>query len=291
MSTPRFLVLPDGVRATRLPSAAGELAVLEAAPPAPTASPVLLVPGWTGSKEDFIAVVGPLAAAGHRVVALDLPGQYESPAAPGGSYDLEVFGAAVRSLGSALGAGPVHLVGHSFGGLAVTAATLQDPAAVRSVVLLCSGPGALPGDQHALIHVLADSIAEHGLGATWTAKRAYDRAHGSPEEEPHIEAFLQRRFTSNDPAALRAITLLLATARDRVDLLAATGVPVEVVTGVDDDRWPVGVQARMADRLGARHVLVEGAGHSPAVEAPDATVETLTRFWSEVEALPRAVGG
>ena len=44
-----------------------------------TGAPVLLVPGYTGSKEDFIAVLAPLAAAGHEVLAIDQRGQYESP--------------------------------------------------------------------------------------------------------------------------------------------------------------------------------------------------------------------
>jgi pimeloyl-ACP methyl ester carboxylesterase len=291
VSTPRFLDLPEGVRAHRRTTAAGELAVLEAVPRAAAGPPVVLVPGWTGSKEDFSAVLAPLAAAGRRTVALDLPGQYESPPRPDGSYRLDDFATSVLALAASLDAGPAHLVGHSFGGLVATAAALQEPGALRSLVLVCSGPGALPADQHELVHVLADAIEQHGLDSTWAAKRAFDRAHGAPEVEPHIEAFLEHRFTTNDPAALRAITLLLASAPDRVTELVATGVPVRVVSGVNDDRWPVAVQADLATRLGARHVVLAGAGHSPAVEVPEATVEALTAFWAEVETPHRAVAG
>src|SRR2546421_175548 len=39
----------------------------------------LLVPGYTGSKEDFAPLIDPIADAGFDVVAIDLPGQYESP--------------------------------------------------------------------------------------------------------------------------------------------------------------------------------------------------------------------
>lgn len=42
---------------------------------------VLLVPGFTGSKEDFIALHEPLAEAGYRSVAVDGRGQHESPGA------------------------------------------------------------------------------------------------------------------------------------------------------------------------------------------------------------------
>ena len=45
----------------------------------PDAGDVLLVPGFTGSKEDFAPLLEPLSASGWRVTAIDLPGQYESP--------------------------------------------------------------------------------------------------------------------------------------------------------------------------------------------------------------------
>src|SRR5439155_8725343 len=39
---------------------------------------VLFVPGYTGSKEDFMPLLRPLANAGYRAVAIDQRGQYES---------------------------------------------------------------------------------------------------------------------------------------------------------------------------------------------------------------------
>ena len=46
-----------------------------------TGPAVLLVPGYTGSKEDFGPVLAPLAAADFRAVAVDLRGQLDSPGA------------------------------------------------------------------------------------------------------------------------------------------------------------------------------------------------------------------
>ncbi|HEY0808153.1 MAG TPA: alpha/beta hydrolase, partial [Pseudonocardiaceae bacterium] len=37
-----------------------------------------LVPGFTGSKEDFAPLIDPISDAGIEVIAIDLPGQYES---------------------------------------------------------------------------------------------------------------------------------------------------------------------------------------------------------------------
>jgi pimeloyl-ACP methyl ester carboxylesterase len=36
----------------------------------------------------------------------------------------------------------------------------------------------------------------------------------------------------------------------------------------------------MAQRLGARHVVIDGSIHSPAIENPPRTLEVLLDFWA-----------
>ena len=64
MSTPRSLEMPDHVRSATVQTARGTFAVLEAQPCRGVSyrKPALLVPGFTGSKEDFLAVIGLLGA-------------------------------------------------------------------------------------------------------------------------------------------------------------------------------------------------------------------------------------
>src|SRR5205814_2264158 len=79
----------------------GPFAALEALPAAGVAErqPALLIPGYTGSKEDFLPVLGPLARAGRRVIAIDMRGQYESPAAADADgYGLAALAAEVERL-------------------------------------------------------------------------------------------------------------------------------------------------------------------------------------------------
>jgi pimeloyl-ACP methyl ester carboxylesterase len=271
--------------------AAGELSrhpLLEAGQTGPY---VLLVPGWTGSKEDFIAVLAPIAARGYRAVSLDQRGQYETPGSGDNArYALDDFGAdllavvsAIRSSDNGAPATPVHVVGHSFGGLVARTAVIADPDTFASVTLLCSGPAALPAQIHPLLEAMISAIDSVGLPATWQAKRAYDKSNGAPEVSAEIEEFLQRRFLANDPASLQEITRHLTTAPDQVEALARTGVPVQVAFGVDDDGWPLAVQRDMAQRLGAPVHVIEGAGHAPAVDRPEATVAALTTFWVGIE--------
>jgi pimeloyl-ACP methyl ester carboxylesterase len=85
VSTPTSLVLPDGVRRTEIRTSRGSFAALEALPVPGVCErdTALLVPGYTGSKEDFLALLDQLAAAGRQVFAIDMRGQYQTPGGTG----------------------------------------------------------------------------------------------------------------------------------------------------------------------------------------------------------------
>jgi hypothetical protein len=107
------------------------------------------------------------------------------------------------------------------------------------------------------------------------------RADGVPE---HIIAFLHKRMLSNSPTGLAVMSRYLLACPDRTAELATLGgPPILVLYGENDDAWPPVVQERMARRLGAQRVCIPGAGHSPAVEAPETTASTLTAFWRAAE--------
>jgi len=243
---------------------------------------VLLVPGFTGSKEDFIAVLAPIADAGHRVVALDLRGQYESSGdGDPSSYDVKALAEDVLAVARHVGE-PVHLVGHSFGGLVARAAALGDPGALRSLTMLSSGPAAVPHPSASNLELIARALPVMDLESIWTAKRQMEAHHETDLPPPDIEDFLHRRFVASSPVGLLRLAEQLLTEEDRVDELAMVDLPVLVAYGPGDDAWPPALQAEMARRLGARVAVIDGAGHSPAAEQPAATVAALVEFWSSV---------
>src|SRR4029079_15497760 len=103
---------------------------------------VLLVPGYTGSKEDFLPILGPLARAGHPTVAIALPGQHESGGPEdAAAYTISALAKDVADVLARLG-GPAHLVGHSFGGL-VCRRVVLDGARPLTLTLLGSRAGGL----------------------------------------------------------------------------------------------------------------------------------------------------
>jgi pimeloyl-ACP methyl ester carboxylesterase len=281
MSVPRHLTLPAGVSRTTVPAASGELAALAATPPdAPRLPPVLLVPGYTGSKEDFLHLLPLLAAAGHPTTAIDLRGQYESGGPDdAAAYTLTALGRDVASLAER----PTHLVGHSFGGLVCREAVLAGTRA-RSLTLLSSGPAALTGKRADLVELMRPLLADGGVPAVWEASQAVSAPDaGSPDVAQEVADFLQRRFLASPAGAYLGLGQALVSAPDRVDELRDRGVPTFVLYGSEDDAWAPATQAGMADRLGARRLEIPGAGHSPAVDEPEETADALLDFWAALD--------
>jgi pimeloyl-ACP methyl ester carboxylesterase len=246
----------------------------------PDGAPALLIPGYTGSKEDFGPILDPLADAGLLVTAIDLPGQLDSPgpAEPEG-YRTDRLAVGIRALARRLGPGTL-LLGHSFGGLVARAAAIAEPALFGSLVLLCSGPGQLGGARRMAMDRLESVLAASGPPGVWAAMDA--AALGDPRfvaPEPAVAAFLERRFLAGSTAMLQGMADALRSEPDRVAELAAIGLPILVTHGADDDAWPPAVQREMAARLGARYAVIPGAAHSPAVENPAGTVAALLAFW------------
>lgn len=277
MSTPPYLDLPIGARHVALPTARGDLAGLriDAEEPAGT---LLLVPGWTGSKEDFLAVLEPMARRGWTTVAYDQRGQYESTGPDEESaYSLASFAADLLEV--AAGLGEVHVVGHSFGGLVSREAVLASGGAgIASLTLLCSGPGPLPAGHRDKLGAMHAALPQVPLPVIWDVKEAADREAGWAPPSDEVGAFMRTRFEANNPYALRAKTAILLDTPDRTDELAALsadGFPVAVVYGPYDDAWPLAEQDAVAAAVGTAPVVVPGTGHSPAAEDPEAAADAL----------------
>jgi pimeloyl-ACP methyl ester carboxylesterase len=298
VSIPPFVELPATAERTSVQGAGCALAALVATPPdgTPELDSVLFVPGYTGAKEDFVALLDPLARLGLRVVAIDQRGQYESPTDAVAPFDLGSpthygmgpLAADVTRIAADLTAATrrrPHIVGHSFGGLVARAAVLDASTSeppFASLTLLDSGPGAVPGVSADRARLLLAAI-EGGMSmpAIWRAHQEMDPA--PPSVSAAVLDDLRRRWYETKPASLLAMGRSLLSEPDRTGELAnitTARLPTLVACGVDDDCWPVSVQRAMAKDLGARYATIDGAGHSPAAERPEATAELLAEFFT-----------
>jgi pimeloyl-ACP methyl ester carboxylesterase len=164
----------------RFAGGAGPLVALDTGPA--DGGTVLLVAGFTGTKEDFAPLLRPLCTAGYRAVALDQRGQYESPGPDDpDAYTVAELAADVIAVGRVLRAenpGPLHLLGHSFGGLVARAAVLAEPALFSSLTLLGSGPARLVGPRVVLLEHLGPLLEAGGVPAVHEAMEQFPRPPG-----------------------------------------------------------------------------------------------------------------
>ncbi|MGW8566194.1 alpha/beta fold hydrolase [Isoptericola sp. NPDC055881] len=289
------LPLPDGVEPLVLDVPVGPLTALRSVVPDGVArrAVALLVPGFTGSREDHRLLLPLLAARGVEAWTYSQRGQADSAAPRGvGAYRRDDFTgdllevAALVSAAAGIPSGALHLLGHSFGGTVAAATVARDAAPFASLTMLCSGPHGWPGRKDAERDLL---LAAAGLVDLWTLDNPAlaRRIAEDPAALASLDAdtrFLRDRSVATSTDNLLGAIDVLSDVRDVTPDLAAAGLPVLVAHGVDDAAWPQPWQRAMAERLGARYAVVDGAGHLPNVENPATTADLLADFWTTTPA-------
>jgi pimeloyl-ACP methyl ester carboxylesterase len=278
---------PPDARTYRLRTARGEFAVVDS-PVAGGVEPkgvVLMLPGFTGSKEDFTLLHEPLGARGYRTVAVDGRGQYESdgPEHDEAAYAQTELARDVLAQVAALGV-RVHLVGHSLGGQIARAAVLLDRAPFVSLTLMSSGPARISVSQQQRVKLLRDALDTMTMAEVWKVIQAMGPPEevGGPAVGPGDPERLRSRWLGTRPAQLLATGRQLCDEPDRVAELAAVAPACHVLSGAYDDTWPVPLLDEMATRLDARRTVITGAEHSPNTDQPLPTARALADFFDDV---------
>jgi pimeloyl-ACP methyl ester carboxylesterase len=267
-------VLPDGAQRDVVDAPSGPLARVTMGPVG--GERVVLVPGMTGSKEDFTLMLPLFAAAGYRVESFDLAGQFESAAAgpenlvpPRRHYGFDLF---VDDLLAVLttGATPAHVLGYSFAGTVAAAVAVQHPELFASLTLLSAPPlagRALRGFK--VLGPLSWLVPARALGPLFIAALRHN-VHRAPHERA---VFVTARFDLTRASSVGDIMALMQHTPDLAARLRATGIPLLIVTGTGDV-WRADAHRAFAESLAAE-VLVLPTGHSPCETAPHQLTEAM----------------
>lgn len=274
-------VLPHGSVTCRFAAPSGSLAM--AAMGEPRNPRVLLVPGVTGSKEDFALMLPDLAEAGFYALSYDLAGQYQSAGAGPENlaparkhYDYALF---VDDLIAVLeaGEGPVHVVGYSFAAIVAQIAFARRPDLFRSLTLLSCPPQ--PGQSFRGVGKYGrfGGWANGRVGAAlmiWGIRRNFNNV------TPNRLTFVRNRFRFTRRESVRDIYELMKQAPDLRNVLAAATLPKFVAVG-EHDLWPLALHQRFAESIGARIQVYRG-GHSPSETSPQEFARDLLALFGEV---------
>lgn len=262
-----WALLPEGGVRARFEVPSGSLAGMTMG--VPGNARVVLVPGVTGSKEDFSLMMPELAAAGFFVLSFDLAGQYESAAAgpenlvpPRAHYDYELF---INDLIAVLdtGAGASHVVGYSFGAVIAQLAFSLRPELFKSLTLLSCPPE--PGQSFRGVSRMGPftRYANSRIGAAlmiWGMRLNLTKAPAGRV------SFVNYRFSFTRRQSVRDIVELMKSAPDLRQILADARLPKLVAVG-EHDLWPLRLHSSFARAIGAQ-ISVYRAGHSPCESSP-----------------------
>ncbi|GAA1696630.1 alpha/beta hydrolase [Microbacterium sediminicola] len=242
---------------------------------------VVLVPGVTGSKEDFVLMLPLLAAAGYRVESYDIAGQYESAAAgpenlepPRAAYDYRLF---IDDLVTVLedGAAPAHVLGYSFAGMVAQQTAVRHPHLFASLTLLSTPPAV--GQVFAGVKRIG-RFSHLASGRTGAGLMLWGVRNNLNKVPPRRLEFVRARFAHTRRRSVDEIVGLMMRMPDVTAEVRALEIPKLVATGAHD-LWPVAQYEQYAARIGAG-VAVYETGHSPCETAPHQLVRDMLALFA-----------
>lgn len=250
---------------------------------------VVLIHGFGASGFSWREIIGDLAGS-RRVIVPDLPGFGFSERRPVWPLTLQQHARRIARLMDELGIERAAVVGHSMGGGVAARLAIQFPGKVDRLVFVASID---PGEEQwaSGAHLVGPALFVTGLGlaipaATRAASRlavrsmVWDREYATEEV---IHGYCDPLLIPGTGACLRK--LAVDTREEPPADLSGVSVPALVISGASDRGIPPATGERIAAAIpGARHIIIENAGHLIPEEQPDVFLGHLRPFLAEAEA-------
>lgn len=254
----------------------------EAGPPLPhdeagSGPPLILIHAGVADRTMWGEHLPPLAGAGFRVIALDLPGFGDADVSEGPQAPWEDV---LRTM-DALGADRASLAGNSFGGAVALRVALVAPERVSALALISApAPELEPSTELEAAWAAEEEAFERGDidAAVAAVVDAWTLPDAPQELRDRVAAMQRRAFAHHDDVEE------FSEADDPLETFAQLGgveVPVLVAAGEHDKPDFIEGAGKLAHALPrARHELIANAGHLAPLETPDAFRALLLDFLS-----------
>ena len=236
---------------------------------------VLMLHGGLGSHLSFAPQVETFAALGYRAVAWDMPGHGRS--APVEPYTFKALAQRCVALIESLHCGHVVLIGQGVGGMVAQEVVARRPELVSRLVLCATAaaggdlgePPAGPGGSALTPGVTLTPAQLADWQLPWLV---------GPAALPAGVQLARHCMLQLSPVIYERLLTALP-AFDRRANLAHIQVPTLFVAGEHDRVTPLAGLERMAAAVaGSALAVIEGVGHLPPLEAPDAFDQAVLDF-------------
>lgn len=212
------------------------------------------------------------ARHGRNVIAVDLPGHGRSDGAT--KTSIEELSDWIVTLLDALQLPQAAITGHSMGSLVALDCAARHPDRVRTLALVgCTAP--MPVSDAILDASAANDHAAFDMLTQW----GYSKRHqygGNSNPGIWMVGSTLRLFERSRPGVLNADMSACNNYSAGLERAATVSCPVLMVLGKDDRLTPVRgtlpLQSALPD---PRVIIVENAGHTLMVEAPNAVLDAL----------------
>ncbi len=231
---------------------------------------VVLLHAGVADRTMWSEHLAPLATAGYRAVALDLPGFGVAPVDEGEDAPWRD----VLQTMDALGIGRATLVGNSFGGSVAQRVAALEPQRIESLALISSPATGVEPSVELQAIAQAEEAAPDSASAVEAVLAGWTLPDASQQLRDRVSAMVARAFELQAEAEWGADGF--DPLEHDLEALSHIDAPVLVAVGEHDMRdFHVAADTLVEAFSSARKTVLPGAGHLAPIEQPEAFCELL----------------